>query len=255
MAVPKLNLSLVVITLNEEDNIARCINSVPFANEVVVVDSGSTDRTVEIAKSLGAKVYSNEWKGYGAQKAFALGKAGCEWILSLDADEWLSDELQKEIPNVIQTGGQGHGVFAMKRLSRYLGEWIYHGGWYPDWQVRLFKKGAAEWDANETIHESLKTSSSTALLSSLLYHEPFKSIKEHVDVNLKYAGLLAEKKFNQGKRENFAFMIVLKTLFRFKMNYIFKGGFRDGVRGLIIAWNSAQSYMVQLYEIYKRTKK
>ncbi|MFH1223720.1 MAG: glycosyltransferase family 2 protein [Pseudomonadota bacterium] len=255
MVVPKIDLSLVIITLNEQDCIGRCINSVPFASEVIVVDSGSTDKTIEIAKSLGAKVFQNEWKGFGAQKAFAVEKATHGWMLSLDADEWLSDELQKEIVNVVENSGLGHRIFAAKRLSRYLGEWIYHGGWYPDWQVRLFKKGAAEWDASQTIHESLRTSSKSALLSGILYHEPFKDIKEQVDVNFKYAGLLAEKKFAEGRRVKCPFSIIFKTLFRFKTNYIFKGGFRDGLRGFIIAWNSAQSYMVQLYEIYKRTKR
>ena len=245
-------ISLVIITLNEEKSIERCIRSVPFASEVVVVDSGSKDRTIEVAEKLGAKVYRNEWKGYGAQKSFAAGKANGDWVLSLDADEWLSPELATKIQEL--TSRCDTGVFAMARLSSFLGRKIRHGGWFPDWQIRLYSKGSASWDPNESIHESLKTKYEIRKISGLLYHEPFESIKEQIDVNFIYAQLLADTKFAKGKRIKCSCSIRIRTASRFFENYIIKGGFRDGFPGFVIAWNSAQSYMIQLYSIYKKTK-
>ncbi len=245
-------ISLVIITLNEERNIERCISSVPFVSEIIVVDSGSSDNTVEIAERLGAKVYKNKWAGYGAQKSFAAEKASGDWILSLDADEWLSPELAAEIKEL--TSRCENGVFAMSRLSTFLGEPIHHGGWFPDWQIRLYSKGSASWDPNESIHESLKTQYDVRKISGLLYHEPFESIKEQMDVNFVYAHLIADTKFTKGKRIKYRCWIPIRTVFKFFENYIIKGGFRDGTPGFIIAWNSAQSYMIQLYSIHKKTK-
>ena len=247
----KLDLSVVIITLNEENNIERCIESVPFAKEIIVVDSGSTDRTRELAEGLGAKVIHQEWLGYGAQKKFATGKATCAWVLSLDADEWLSEALQDEINQVITCDGMGFLVYSMRRLSQYMDKWIYHGGWFPDWQMRLFKNGSAQWDEDEEIHETIKTCERTARLSGVIYHKPFDSIKEQVDVNFKYARLIAKRKYKHGRRLFSPYILVIKTLLRFVENFIFKGGFRDGTRGFIIAFNSAQSYMMQLYHLYR----
>ena len=251
----KMDLSLVVITLNEENNIERCIESVKFAKEIIVVDSGSTDRTREMAEALGAKVIHQEWLGYGAQKKFATQKATCSWVLSLDADEWLSESLQDEIKEVVSRDGMGYNVYSMRRLSQYMDKWIYNGGWFPDWQMRLFKNGYAQWDEAEEIHETIKTNEQTARLAGIIYHKPFESIKEQVDVNFKYAKLIADKKFKAGRRQNSAYPIIFKTLSRFIENFIFKSGFRDGVRGFIIAVNSAQSYMMQLYHLYRKSNK
>ena len=251
----KMDLSLVIITLNEENSIQRCIESVKFAKEVIVVDSGSTDRTKEIAETLGAKVIHQEWLGYGAQKKFATQKATCSWVLSLDADEWLSESLQDEIQEVVSRDGMGYSVYSMRRLSQYMDKWIYHGGWFPDWQMRLFKNGYAQWDEAEEIHETIKTKEETARLAGIIYHKPFESIKEQVDVNFKYAKLIAEKKFKGGRRQYSPYPIILKTLSRFVENFIFKSGFRDGTRGFIIAVNSAQSYMMQLYHLYRKSNK
>ena len=249
----KLDLSLVIITLNEENSIERCIRSAPFASEIVVVDSGSTDNTKEIAEKLGAKVFHQDWLGYGAQKKFATQKAGQKWVLSLDADEWLSDELRDEIQEVISRDGLGYSVYSMRRLSQYMDKWIYNGGWFPDWQMRLFKNGLAQWDADEEVHETVKTSEETARLAGVIYHKPFDSIKEQVDVNFKYAKLIAEKKYRAGKRLYSAYLIPIKTVSRFLENLILKKGFFDGVRGFIIAVNSAQSYMMQLYHLYRKS--
>jgi glycosyltransferase involved in cell wall biosynthesis len=251
----KLDLSLVIITLNEENSIERCIGSVPFAKEVVVVDSGSTDKTKEIAQKLGAKVIHQDWLGYGAQKKFATSKATCSWVLSLDADEWLSEELQDEIKEMVGRDGMGYSVYSMRRLSQYMDKWIYHGGWFPDWQMRLFKSGIAQWDEQEEIHETIKTKERTARLAGVLYHKPFDSIKEQVDVNFKYAKLIAEKKFKSGRRVVSPYSIIFRTLSRFVENFMFKGGFRDGIRGFVIAVNSAQSYMMQLYHLYRKSLK
>lgn len=244
-------LTLAVITLNEEKNIERCIRSVPFAAETIVVDSGSTDATVEKAKSLGAAVHHNKWPGYGAQKAFAAAMASGDWILSLDADEWLSPELAEEIRGVVEGGEPG--VFSMPRLSYFLGRPIRHGGWFPDRQTRLYSKGGAEWDPGESIHESLKAGLPVRRLNGVIFHEPFASVKEQVEVNFKYAGLLAERKYAAGRRVKSQAWIAFRTLVKFAENYFWKAGFLDGLPGFIIAFNSAQSYLVQLNGIYSRT--
>ncbi|MEI6092869.1 MAG: glycosyltransferase family 2 protein [bacterium] len=250
-----MDLSLVIITLNEENNIERCIESVKFAKEIIVVDSGSTDKTREIAESLGAKVIHQEWLGYGAQKKFATQQATCSWVLSLDADEWLSEAIQDEIKEVLTRDGMGYNVHSMRRLSQYLDKWIYFGGWFPDWQMRLFRNGFAQWDETEGIHETIKTKQPTARLAGVIYHKPFESIKEQVDVNFKYAKLIADKKFKAGKRQYSSYSIIVKTLFRFIENFVFKSGFKDGIRGFIIAVNSAQSYMMQLYHLHRKSTK
>lgn len=249
----KLDLSLVIITLNEESSIERCISSVPFVSEIIVVDSGSTDNTKEIAEKLGAKVYHQDWLGYGAQKKFATQKARCKWVLSLDADEWLSDELRDEILEVLSRDGLGYSVYSIRRLSQYMDKWIYNGGWFPDWQMRLFKNGVAQWDADEEVHETIKTAEETARLAGVIYHKPFDSIKEQVDVNFKYAKLIAEKKYRAGKRLYNPYLIPLRTISRFLENLVWKKGFLDGVRGFIIAVNSSQSYMMQLYHLYRKS--
>lgn len=247
----KLDLSLVIITLNEEKNIKKCIESVSFASEVIVVDSGSTDKTVEIAKSLGAKVFHQDWLGFGRQKQFAIDCATKSWILSLDSDESLSKDLQEEIIKVIKE--DKYKVFRLKRLSSFLGRFIYHSSWGYDKLVRLFKKGYANFN-KEIVHEKLITKEKSVLLKSLMHHTPFESIEHQISKNLKYANLIAEKKFKNGKRVNFKFLIFLKTIFKFIEVYFLKLGILDCLPGFIIAYNSAQSYMVQFYKIYKLTK-
>lgn len=247
------DLTLIIITLNEEQRIERCIKSVPFAKHVIVVDSGSTDKTCEIAKSLGAELVFNKWEGYGNQKNFATQLSKTNWVLSLDADEWLSEELAEEIKVTISQNTAK--AYTMKRLSRYLGKDIYHGGWYPDWQLRLYKKDSANWDKNEKIHETVKTKDKVEKLFGKIYHEPFRTIEEQLETNSKYAKLLAERKFEQGRRISCPSFIILKTIFRFIENYFIKLGILDGLSGFIIAWNSAQSYMMQLTQIYLLGKK
>lgn len=246
-------LTLAIITLDEEKNIERCVRSVPFASEIIVVDSGSADATVEKAKALGAVVCHNKWPGYGAQKAFAAGRASGDWILSLDADEWLSPALAEEIRAVTAEGPPG--VFSMPRLSWFLGRPIRHGGWFPDRQTRLYARGDARWDPGESIHESLKTTRPVRKLNGALFHEPFASVREQVEVNFRYAALLAEKRFAAGRRVRSSAWIVLLTLAKFMENYVWKAGFLDGLPGFIIAFNSAQSRLVQLCDIYSRTVK
>ena len=251
-----LNLSLVIITLNEEKNIKRCIESVPFAKEIIVVDSGSTDNTKQIAEKCGAKFIYNKWAGYGNQKQFAVEQANTEWILSLDADEWLSENLQKEVIDKVSftLKQDNYKIFSFKRLSKFEGKFIRNGGWFPDIQARLFKKDVASWDKNEKIHEHLKTSETTKVLDAVMYHEPFNNLYEQVNRNMEYAKLIAEQKFKAGKRVKSELYIVIKTISKFIECYIIKKGFLDGLHGFIIAWNAAQSYLFQLYEIKRKIK-
>jgi len=150
----KLPLSLVVITRDEEAHIERCLKSVPFAGEAIVLDSFSSDRTVDKAKAQGAKVYQEKFLGFGPQKSRAVALASNDWVLCLDADEALSEEAQTAILDLFKNGRPEKGAYQISRLSYHMGRWIRHGGWYPDWQTRLFDRSQANWNQS-LIHEKV----------------------------------------------------------------------------------------------------
>ena len=172
-------LSLVVITKDEADRIAKLLDSASIADEVVVVDSGSSDATVELCRSRGARVVHHDWQGYAAQKQFALETAQGEWVLNLDADEALSDELAEEVHTAIRSAGPDVGGFSMPRLSRYLNRWIRHGGWYPDRKVRLVRKGHGHW-VGDGLHETLLASGTVKDLEHPLLHYVYRDISDQV---------------------------------------------------------------------------
>src|ERR1044072_387567 len=148
-----MKITATIITLTEERNIARAIESLRCTDEILIVDSGSTDRTVELAKNLGARVIEAGWRGYAGQKNWAAEQAGKDWILSLDADQGLSERLEAEIWSLKKSGPR-HDAYTMPRLARYLGRWIYHAGWYPDRKVRLYDRRKAKW-YGDFVHESV----------------------------------------------------------------------------------------------------
>ena len=255
-------LSVVIITHNEEANIGRALASVQSLvadgkGEIIVVDSGSTDRTVEIAKSFGAKVFVEEWKGYAAQKNSAIDKATGDYILSLDADEEVSDELAEQIKNTVtyrpavhkfvQTLPDGtrspifvNGFF-MRRKNYFLGRWIKHGGFWPDHKLRLFRRGSGR--LKETaVHETLEVKEhrpagvviSSRRLKGAIIHHSYPTLADYIDHMNRYSSLGAEMAMAKGHRGFSLFNIVLRPLATFIYNYFFRLGFLDGREGLLL---------------------
>ncbi len=247
----RLHLSAVVITHNEEQNIARCIKSVAWAEEVLVVDSGSTDKTRETASGLGARVVEHPWKGYGQQKNFANSQAKHGWILSVDADEEVSSELRGEIEAFLAAGGRINGVqykgASLPRKTWFLGRWILHGGWYPNRLVRLAHRESSRW-TEPAVHESWEVDGPVWQLKNDLLHYTFRSVQDQVTTNVRFSKLGAEVARARGECGSLA-KIFLKPVGKFLETYMWKGGFLDGLPGLVISINAAHSIFMKYVEL------
>lgn len=227
-----MTLSVVIITFNEEHNLPRTLESVKWADEIVVVDSGSTDRTVEVAKSYGAKVWIEPWKGFAAQKNSALEKATCDWILSLDADEEATPGLKDEIAKLASDQSPKDGYFIPRR-NMFLGRFIRHGGFYPDAKLRLFRRGAATFEAR-LVHEDAQLKGTAGKLTADLIHHAYPTLSGYVEHMNRYSSLGAEM-WKQKRRRGFSFLnIVIRPIFTFVYNYCFRLGFLDGREGLLL---------------------
>lgn len=227
-------LSVVIITFNEERNIKRCLDSVVLvADEIIVVDSHSTDATEAICDRYGVKFFTQDWLGYIDQKNLANDLATCDLILSIDADEALSKELAESIQK-IKNQDIENKAFPMNRLMNYCGKWIRHCGWYPDTKVRIFRRGQAEWTGKK-VHETLSLAENTEIvhLDGDLLHYSFYTIEEHRRQNEKFARLSAEEIAEAGKKVSL-FKASSHAAWRFIRDFIFKGGFLDGRTGLTI---------------------
>ncbi len=231
-----MSLSVCIITFNEAENIERCINSISaLADEIVVVDSGSTDDTVRLCKGLGARVMHQKFLGFGRQKQFAARQSRGEWILSLDADEVVSQDLLLSLQNAMAK--PTHQVYTLNRLNNYLGKWITHGNWYPDWQTRLWQRGIAQWDAAE-VHETVSTEVEVGRLEGFLLHYGINSVEQHRATIEKYSSLAAIKLKNKGKSAGLL-KPYASAIFNFLQSYVLKKGFMDGSAGFWISWRSA----------------
>lgn len=229
-----MKITATVITLNEEHNIAAALESLSWADEIIVVDSESTDRTVEIARRYTDRVFVRPWPGYSAQKNFAAAQATNDWIFSLDADERSSEELACEIGQL--KGGRGDpqaAGFEMPRLTFYLGRWIKHSGWYPDYKLRLYNRNRARW-RGEFVHESLDADGKVERLSGNLLHYTVRDASEHHLRMDRYTTLAAQQAFAQGRRASIGSLVFLPPAAFFR-SYFFKLGFLDGIQGLAIA--------------------
>lgn len=243
----KLPISLVIITLNEEDHIERCIRSAPFVDDVVVVDSFSTDRTVEIAKACGARVFQEKWRGFGPQKAFAAEQAKNSWILSLDADEALSMELVSELQEKFATLDPEAG-YLFPRRSFHLGRWINHGGWYPDYQLRLFNKDKSQWNSAD-LHEKVEVKKRLKMAKDL-QHWVFDDLSDQVVTNDRYSTLGAKQLAAVGKKFSF-FKLLTKPVSKFVETYIVKRGFMDGLPGFIISVGASYSIFLKFAKLWE----
>ncbi len=240
-----MKISATIITFNEERNVARVIESLRCCDEILVLDSGSNDRTVEIATKLGARVEEASWQGYAAQKNIAAELAAYDWVLSLDADESLSEALEAELWQIKKSGPKFDG-YTMPRLAQYLGRWILHSGWYPDRKVRLFDRRKAKW-VGEFVHESVTVHGSVGHLKSNLLHFTCNSLSEHLRTMDTYTTLAAQEMVTRGASVGFSKLLV-DPPWTFLRTYLFKLGFLDGVEGLTIA------YMAALYNFVKYSK-
>tara|TARA_B110001454_G_C12723280_1_gene436285 strand:- start:39348 stop:40115 length:768 start_codon:yes stop_codon:yes gene_type:complete len=247
----KLPLSLVVITLNEERNLKGCLDSVPFASDIVILDSFSKDKTKEIAADVGARFFEQSWLGFGPQKNKAVELARYDWVLSLDADERLSPELQTEIIEQFESLNAKTG-YLLPRISFYLGRWIRYGGWYPDYQLRLFNRQHSKWDEAE-IHEKV-LAPQTSKFRNPIQHYVFNSISHQVVTNDKYSSLQAQNLFASKKSRFSIFNLLTKPWVKFFENYFYKRGFMDGLPGFIIAVGSAYSVFLKHAKLWELEK-
>lgn len=242
-----MKLSVVIITLNEEDRLEDALKSCrDIADEIVVVDSYSTDKTIEIAKKYGAQIFKKKFVDYSSQKNFAKDKATYPWILNLDADERVSETLKQEILKVKQQNHEEIDAdgFLVKRKTSYLGRWIKHSGWYPDRKLRLFRKDKSQWRGR--IHEGLILEGKTAKMEGDILHFTYRDITDHINRLNRYAKMQAEDIVEKKKKLLFLRAILLPpvTFIRF---YLWKMGILDGFPGFIIAlvssWATAMKYL------------
>ena len=240
-------LSATIITFNEAGNIERAIRSVALADEVLVIDSGSTDGTQTIARQLGARVVEEPWRGYAGQKNFAAEQAAHDWILSIDADEEVSSRLAGEIAALMKAGPSAAG-FDFPRLARYMGGWVRHSGWYPDRKIRLYDRRRGRW-AGDYVHESVRMdgAESHASLEGDLLHYTCDSLSQHLRTLDRYTSLAAQEVVARGKGVPLR-RITLDPMWTLFRTLVIQRGFLDGTRGLTIAW------MAALYTFLKYAK-
>jgi len=241
-------ISAVIITKNEAHNIAKCLSALkPVVDDILVVDSFSTDNTKAIAEENGARVIQKEWEGYAKAKNFANSKAYHDWILSVDADEILSNELIQQLQTISLTAGT---VYALDRINNFCGQWIKHSGWYPDWKIRLFDRNEVYW-VGAYVHEKLKHPANYAVkkLSGKLYHYSYSSLEDHKKRIETYSQLAAEDMYANGKKASFIKMY-LSPVSRFFKTLLLKRAFLDGKNGWIISKRNA----LLVYLKYKKLK-
>ena len=234
-----------MIACNEEEKIGQALESLlPVIDEIVVVDSGSTDKTPEICAKYGARFVRNEWPGYRAQKQLATDLAEFEWVLSLDADEEISPELRDEILEWKQNPRDEIDGYYLPRMTRLMGRWIKHTTWYPDWQLRLFKKSRGSWQGRN-IHESFSTEGATAKMRGHILHYTYSDVSEYLVQLERFSTLAAEDYLERDKRTGFL-RIVFSPPAIFLKNYILKAGFLDGKAGFTVSCLSAVSTFFKL---------
>ena len=224
-----LPLSLVIIAHDAAAEVAACIASAPFAAEALVVDSGSADDTVDVARRAGARVIEHPWLGFGPQKRFAVGEARHDWVLCIDVDERVAPALATAIRDVFSTGEPKAAAYAMARRNRFLGRWLAHGEGYPDWTVRLFDRRRAQWSA-DPVHERVVVDGVVARLDGDLMHHSAESLEAYIAKQNRYTTLQAEAMHADGRRASAA-RVALAPLARFVRFYVVKLGFLDGVPG------------------------
>jgi glycosyltransferase involved in cell wall biosynthesis len=250
-----MTLSVCIITLNEEANIGRTLASLKeIADEIILVDSGSTDATVTIAQSFGAKVFAEPWKGFARQKNSSLEKATCDWILSLDADEEVSPELAASIKRLMKSGATPESSgYKMNRRNMYFGKWLKRSGYYPDPKLRLVKRGAAEFELRD-VHEDMKMPGKLGHLQGDLLHHAYQDLESFLEHQNKYSSLGADMVMRERKVGFSVINIVFRPLVRFIWAYFFRMGFLDGREGLVVLMNHAAYVSWKYTKAWQKSK-
>ncbi len=245
-------LSIILITKNEANHIEDCLASVAFANEIIVLDSGSADETVAIAKRMGAIVsVTADWPGFGVQKNRALDLATGDWVLAVDADERVTPNLAAEIMQLIRTNPAFDGVVDMPRRTSFCGQWIEHCGWSPDRVVRLFRRGTAKFD-NNLVHESLHpvhTDASRLELKNPLLHDSYPTPNHYWDKLKTYSEAWAKQKHAEGRTASIARALAASVV-AFVRSYIIRLGFLDGALGFVVCQMQAQATFYKYFQLY-----
>jgi glycosyltransferase involved in cell wall biosynthesis len=245
-----------IITFNEEQNIRDCLESVAWVDEIIVVDSFSQDTTVSLCRMFTEKVYEKEWQGHVKQKNCALQYASNEWVLCIDADERVSTELREEIERNLSMEGNSCDGYYFPRHSYYLGKWINHGGWYPDYKLRLFKKSKGRW-GGEDPHDKVILKGTTTQLKGELLHFVYKNVSHQLQTVDIFSTITATALDREGDRFNL-FKLLYRPSIKFFETYCIKRGFMDGLPGFIIAITSSFYVFlryVKLWELQKQRQK
>lgn len=243
--MPKV--SVTIITKDEATNIADALASVAWADEIVVVDSSSTDGTAVIARAATPRVFVREWPGYIEQKNFAASQASNDWIFSMDADERVTPELAADIRAAVDA--PGHAAYRMPRVTWHLGRWIRGTDWYPDYQTRLYDRRVAHW-TGRYVHEAVTVTGSVGQLRGELQHFAYRDISDHLDTIDRYTTLAARQMFESGRRAS-AWQLALHGPLAFLRNFVAKGGFRLGVAGLIVSVMNAHYVFLKFAKLWQ----
>jgi len=245
-------LSAVVITFNEENNLERCLVALKkVADEVIVLDSFSTDNTEEIAKKCGAKFYENKWEGINAQRNYSLGLCDNDFILSIDADEVLTNKMIEGLINLKNDGFKADG-YIFNRLTNYCGKWIRHGGWYPDRKLRLFNKNKGSYQGKDPHDVIVMENNSHVIKTNLIIaHYAFNSLSDHSKRVEFFSEIGAKEAFEKGKKIYFIIHIILNPFYTFCKKYFLQLGFLDGFYGFVICINSAYANFLKYVKIWQ----
>lgn len=244
-----MKLTVTVITYNEAAAVGGALESVSWADEIIVVDSGSTDDTVAIARRYTPHVEVRPWSGYGAQKNHAASRASHDWILSIDADERVTPALADEIRRLFERGPEAAG-YRIRRVSHYLGRWIRSTDWYPDLHLRLYDRRRARW-STRPVHESIELDGRAATLRGELLHHPYRDVSEHLRKIDRYTTLVAEQWAAEGRRTTALQAFVFPQL-AFLRNYVLKRGFRDGTTGLVVSMLNSYYVFLKYAKLIER---
>jgi glycosyltransferase involved in cell wall biosynthesis len=245
-------ISATLITYNEELNIAEALQSVSWADEIIVVDSGSSDATLDICRRFTDKIFHRNWTGYVDQKNCAVEKARNEWIISLDADERVSPELQAEIQDLARSGFRTPG-YRIPRTVFFMGRWIRHGDWYPDYQLRLFERRHGKWEGGR-VHESVRTTEKPEFLKGEIYHYTYRSMSEYLQRLETYSTLAALDYEERGKKAA-PLGLLSNPIAAFVRAYVLKRGFMDGTPGFVAAVMGAVSVFFKYAKLYELQRK
>jgi glycosyltransferase involved in cell wall biosynthesis len=225
-------LSVTIIAWNEEERLRACLESVAWADEILVIDAESTDKTVEVAREFTDRIWVRTWPGFAAQKNFALDQATGEWVLSLDADERVTPELQARIGRIVRANGPADG-YSIPRKNIFWGAWVRHGGLYPDYQLRLFRRASGRF-VDSAVHESVVVEGRVETLAEPLLHHSYRGLEDFVTRSNRYSTLAAHEIVGRGGRAGLG-DLALRPLGRFLSMYVLRRGFLDGWRGFVLA--------------------